>query len=425
MMEIKLAETCSMSYRFFFSYARVDREPYLEKFYKALVDNVRMKVGGDRKQIGFMDTEAIQLGQEWRPALAEALQTAKAFVPVYTASYFANEFCGKEWRITEDRRAAYAVATDLARPPVILPVLWVPPGTPGSTLPQVATDLQYSHESLGKLYVKEGMWQLMKRSKYRDAREEVINRLGDKILEVAQKYDLPSLPVAAFGQVQSAFHGSPCAAAGAPPNPAYVGPRYVQFIFVAGRRHDFELQKLRNKLDFYGTVGGLDWQPYLPEVAEEIALIAQGVATSEKLLSEVVPLDANLIQRLDAAERDNKIVAILVDTWTLRLEKYREFMREYDKRSYPNCVVLIPWNFNDEETKLTQEVLQSAVQLTFVNRLLSKDPNSFFDTIGSPQDLRTNLSTALNTARMRILNIAEVKKKAESQQVFRKPVLQN
>jgi len=415
-----------MSYRFFFSYARVDREPYLEKFYKALVDNVRMKVGGDRKQIGFMDTEAIQLGQEWRPALAEALQTARAFVPVYTASYFANEFCGKEWTITEDRRAAYAAAKGEKRPPVILPVLWMPPGTPGSTLPQAATDLQYSHEAFGGLYVKEGMWQLMKRSKYRDAREEVINRFGDKIVEVSQKYELPSLSgLAAFDQVQSAFHCKPCAPASAAANPAHVGPRYVQFIFVAGRRHEFEAQQLRKKLEFYGIEGGLDWQPYLPELTEEIATIAQGIAASERLRSEVVPLDANLIQRLEAAERDNKIVAIIVDTWTLRLEQYQKFMREYDKRSYPNCVVLIPWNLNDEETKLTREILQSAVQLTFMNRLLSKDPNSFIDMIGSAQDLKTSLSTALNTARMRILNVAEVKKRAESQQVFSKPVLQN
>lgn len=415
-----------MPYWFFFSYARVDREPYLEKFFKALVENVRMKAGGDRERIGFMDTTGIQLGQEWRPTLAEALQTARVFVPVYTASYFGNEFCGKEWRIVENRRGAYAAAAGQDRPPVILPVLWVPPGNPPAALPPVATDIQYSHDAFGELYVKEGMWQLMKRSKYRDAREEVINRFGAKIIEVATKYELPALSeLAAFDQVQSAFHSTPGAAASAAPNPAHVGPRYVQFIFVAGRRHEFELQKLRQKLECYGSEGGLDWRPYLPELAEEITTIAQGVAASEKLRSEMVPLDANLIQRLDAAERDNKIVAILVDTWTLRLEQYQKFMREYDKRSYPNCVLLIPWNLNDEETKLTQEVLQSAVQLTFVNRLLSKDPNSFIDTIASAQDLKANLSTALNTARMRILSVAEVKKKAESQQVFRKPILQN
>jgi FxsC-like protein len=225
--------------------------------------------------------------------------------------------------------------------------------------------------------------------------------------------------------VPSAFQPPPGAPAPpAPTGPGNVGPRYVQFIFVAGRRNEFELQKLRKKLEYYGGEGGPDWQPYLPDLAEEIAILAMGVAASEKLRYEAVPLDESLIRRLDEAERDNKVVAIIADIWTLRLEQYHRFMREYDRRSYQNCVVLIPWNY-DEETKLTEETLKQAVELTFVNRCLSRDPNTFIDTIRSPEELRTNLSRALNAARMRIFTVAEVKKKAESGNVIAKSVLQN
>jgi len=408
-------------YWFFFSYARLDRDPYLKKFYNELVDSVRVNAGGNRGEIGFFDTEDIEPGQEWPAALAAALQTARVFVPVYTPSYFISEFCGREWRVIEERRRAAG-----ERPPVILPVLWVPQDKLPSNLPEAVLDLQYSHEQFGEVYVKEGLRQLMRQSRYLDARRQIIDGLAERIIEIAREHPLPPLPAPpSIKQVPSAFQPPPGAPAPpAPSGPGNVGPRYVQFIFVAGRRNEFELQKLRKKLEYYGGEGGPDWQPYLPELAEEIAILAMGVAASEKLRYEAVPLDESLIRRLDEAERDNKVVAIIADIWTLRLEQYHRFMREYDRRSYQNCVVLIPWNY-DEETKLTEETLKQAVELTFVNRYLSRDPNTFIDTIRSPEELRTNLSRALNAARMRIFTVAEVKKKAESGNVIAKSVLQN
>jgi len=408
-------------YWFFFSYARLDRDPYLKKFYNELVDSVRVNAGGNRGEIGFFDTEDIEPGQEWPAALAAALQTARVFVPVYTPSYFISEFCGREWRVIEERRRAAG-----ERPPVILPVLWVPQDKLPSNLPEAVLDLQYSHEQFGEVYVKEGLRQLMRQSRYLDARRQIIDGLAERIIEIAREHPLPPLPAPpSIKQVPSAFQPPPGAPAPpAPSGPGNVGPRYVQFIFVAGRRNEFELQKLRKKLEYYGGEGGPDWQPYLPELAEEIAILAMGVAASEKLRYEAVPLDESLIRRLDEAERDNKVVAIIADIWTLRLEQYHRFMREYDRRSYQNCVVLIPWNY-DEETKLTEETLKQAVELTFVNRCLSRDPNTFIDTIRSPEELRTNLSRALNAARMRIFTVAEVKKKAESGNVIAKSVLQN
>lgn len=408
-------------YWFFFSYARDDRDPYLKKLYDELVDSVRVNVGGSREEVGFLDTVDTKPGEEWPAVLAAALQTTRVFVPVYTPSYFVSEYCGREWQVIEERRKAAG-----GRPPVILPVLWVPADMLPGNLPDAVLDLQYSHEQLGEIYVREGLRQLMRQRRYLDARRQIIDGLAERIVEIAREHPLPPLPAPpSIQQVPSAFQPPPGAPSPpAPAGPGTLGPRYVQFIFVAGRRNEFELQRLRTKLEYYGGEGGPDWQPYLPDLAEEIAFLANRVAISEKLRYEMVPLDANLIQRLDEAERDNKVVAIIVDTWTLRLEQYHRFMREYDRRSYQNCVVLIPWNY-DEETKLTEEKLQQAVQLTFLNRSLSRDPNTFIDTIRSPEELRTNLSRALNAARMRIFTVAEVQKKAESGNVIAKSVLQN
>lgn len=426
---------------FFISYARVDADEYLKKFVKELVKCVRLQVGGSAEEVGFFDTEDIALGQEWPAALSAALQGARVMLPIYTPSYFLSENCGREWQIFEDRRCA-AVAGQSAgqpagqsgalRPPVILPVLWVAQDRLPSPLPAVATEIQYTHEQLGAEYAGEGMWQLMRLSKFRDARREVIDRLAATIISVAKEHPLPELPSPpALRSVTSAFLGRPAsppaggaatpAAASAPTSTGAAGPRYVQFIFVAGRRS--ELQGVRSRLDGYGNEGGIDWQPYLPDYSEEVYVFAQSVAATEKLRYESVPLGPDLIQRLEAAERDDKIVVLLVDTWTLRLEQYHRFMREYDRRSFLNCVVAVPWNPRDEETVGSRDLLEKALQITFSNRLATSDPESFQSGIASPDELRQKLSAALNAARMRLLNVAKVRKLAESQRVIARPLL--
>jgi FxsC-like protein len=137
-----------------------------------------------------------------------------------------------------------------------------------------------------------------------------------------------------------------------------------------------------------------------------------------------VPLGPDLIQRLEAAERDDKIVALLVDTWTLRLEQYHQFMREYDRRSFLNCVVAVPWNPRDEETVGARDLLEKALQVTFSNRLAAPDPGGTFQSgIASPDELRQKLGTALSATRMRLLNVAKVRKLAESERVITRPLL--
>jgi FxsC-like protein len=112
-----------------------------------------------------------------------------------------------------------------------------------------------------------------------------------------------------------------------------------------------------------------------------------------------------------------------VDTWTLQLESYRSFMKEYDDRNFLNCVVLVPWNAKDDETAKSRGMLEGRLQATFLKRMLARDPASFLDTISSPDDLRKSLATALNAARMRILSAAEVKRRAEGDRAIAQPIL--
>ncbi|HEX2224178.1 MAG TPA: TIR-like protein FxsC [Thermoanaerobaculia bacterium] len=430
----------SPNFWFFLSYARLDSDEYLKKFFKELVTSVRLKVGGPAEEIGFFDTHGIELGEDWSDALSQALQTARVLVPIYTPSYFQSPACGREWQAFEERRAAYASEVlGEGLPPVILPVLWVPQDDLPSPLPGPAAEIQHNHERFGPEYPAEGLHLLMRIGKYRDLRREIIDDLADAIIAAAREHPLPPLPSPpSFQELASSFHqeGHPEATGsgacggnghgtpvhGADPAAAGgAGPRYVQFLFVAGRRS--ELQGLRKRLEGYGPEGGVDWQPYVPDHLDEVAYFAQSVAAAERLRYEVLPLGPDLVERLEAAERDNKIVALVVDTWTLRLEHYHRFLREYDKRSFCNCVVVVPWNPRDEETTKSRGLLEKALQVTFLNRFITRDPQTFHEAVHSPEELRKSLSTALNAARMRILNMAEVKKRAESDRVITKPIL--
>jgi len=194
----------------------------------------------------------------------------------------------------------------------------------------------------------------------------------------------------------------------------------VQFLFVAGKRD--ELMPLRQQVSAYGDQGE-EWRPYHPDVEMAVRDVALEVALTERLWPEAVPLGPDLIARLTAAERSNKLVAIIVDTWTLRLEQYHEFMREYDRHNFLNCVVLIPWNEADPETMGARNMLQQAMHAAFVRRVQVRDPHTFIDTIGTAPDLRRGLAKALAVARARVIYAAEVRRRVEQDHVISRPVI--
>src|SRR3954468_18823863 len=92
------------NYWFFLSYARRDalsNNPYLKKFYKDLALAVgsaaALNSSVEVSDIGFIDNQGIETGDNWRETLAEALQTSRVLVCLFSRSYFNSEFCGKEF----------------------------------------------------------------------------------------------------------------------------------------------------------------------------------------------------------------------------------------------------------------------------------------------------------------------------------------
>ena len=411
-----------MNHWFFLSYARENLDNYLHKFYRDLNKTIRDWTEPVEGKDGFFDTRDIAVGNNWPDALMTALQNCRAFVSLYSPAYFTKEFCGKEWQIFSSRQAAYSadLSAHTRRPSLIMPVLWVPEAQLPSSLPDTVSAVQFKHSEFGEEYARKGLRQLMTLSKNRDHYREFLARFAARLIQEARTHQLPPDPrPEPINEVESAFRRWTPEAARSAGEGVSQGPRVVQFVFVAGRRE--ELRTVREKLDPYGDEGGFDWQPFCPEVTDEIGIIAQEVASREKLHYGFVQLDANIIKRIADAECQNKIVAIIVDTWTLCLMPYQTFMAEYDSRNFVNCAVLIPWNNRDDETEFNRSVLTNKMWGTFPRHAVKPDPTCFLDSICSLDEFKRELSAVLNKARARITEKAEVMKKAESGQIIGKP----
>ena len=99
-----------MSY-VFFSYARNDWNPFMERFYRDLVDEIAGRMPVPRDSAAFRDEAAVEPGENWPEAMARALAKCQTFVYMHSPRYFASDYCGKEWAIftaasgTTSRRA--------------------------------------------------------------------------------------------------------------------------------------------------------------------------------------------------------------------------------------------------------------------------------------------------------------------------------
>lgn len=418
-----------MSRWFFLSYARDKHDKYLNtflpEFHEDLNSMIHTLTTPDAGEDGFLDVEGINLGEHWQDKLSAELQDCRAFISLYSPAYFTKDYCGKEWQIFSSRQAAYSAGlpAHASRPALMMPVLWVPEKWLPSSLPEAASMVQYKHKDFGELYAQEGLQQFMKlRSKYHDQYHEFVKRFAEKLILAAGTYTLPRLPqLPPINEVESAFHRRGPEVEMYAQEPVNVGPSPVQFVFVAGNQD--ELREERKKLDSYGEHGGYDWSPYFPEVKEKVGLISQVVACAEKLPSNLVQLNNDFIDWLKLAKQHNKIVAIVVDTWTLKIPRYRAFMCEYDDLNFLNCVVLVAWNNRDDELTETERLkLESLVQGTFTCNFVKRDRNCFVE-INSHDELVKELSILLNKAHQRVVERAEVLKKAEGVQVIAKPII--
>jgi FxsC-like protein len=223
----------------------------------------------------------------------------------------------------------------------------------------------------------------------------------------------------AVEEINSAFHDKVTKELVTAAPAANVGPRYVRFIFVAGRPDD--LRDVRDAIEAYDQVGGEEWQPFMPNLDRRAGVIAMEVVSSQNLLYRHVPLDAQIVQHLAEAEKNNEIAVVVVDPWTVGLPNYRQMMNTVDQLNIINCIVMVPWNLNHPMTKDKQQDLFAKLKAAFPRKTLVKDPVSFLDNVNSLDDLKRDLSVALTQTRGRMMSFSQAFSFAAGGTVIQKP----
>jgi FxsC-like protein len=420
---------------FFLSYARVDGDGYLEKFYADLCEAVRLRTGHRIDDIGFRDESDLELGVNWPTRLVDALGSARVFVAVCSPSYFASEMCGKEWQtflhVSEARRPGSSEGT-------LLPITW----TPTAALPEVARRLQSTNVVYGSTYSREGLHFLVKLRRFRDEYELFVSRLAEQIARLGEAKAATAPPIAtSFERTPSAFvptqrfgsvDGLPATRQpGAGPldfpslqpghglASAASGPRHVNFVVVAAPKRDIEA--VRQDTRFYGATA-YDWAPYRPRSGQRLCVFAQSVASAKDLTSALSTAERSILDLLAKARENNEIVVLLVDVWTTRLEPYQRVLIEYDDRNAPTSAVMVPWSDADEELTERSAELEADLRRALPHNVARRD-TVFRPAIPSYEDFKIALEEVLAEAQSRVFSYGTVARRAGGNRVIERPML--
>lgn len=407
-----------MDFWFFFSYAHADDTEFLRRFYRNLNEEVRQLVGVRPEQISFFDRNSISHGKTWDETLETGLKTCRVFIPLYSSAYFESDYCGKEFAAFRERLHTHL--TNQGNPvsdSLILPVLWNPEKNVLERLPKSIDKIQYTDDNVNNGYPSEykteGVSQLVRlgiipSSKYYDQYWDFIRKFANNVKLAANALQLaPANSLTPLANVKSVFTG-PTVTSG-----STEGPRYVQFIFIAGSQPELKAAQ-RQDLEFYGQKGGSDWQPYLDAFPGTAAALANEVISQlpDGSQYEEVATTADLLKQVQLAASQDKVIVVMVDTWTLRLKKYHELIAPLDTLDSINCVTLIAWNDNDNEASLFKGPLEAAVKGAFTTKVVKKPPptNFLFNTVKSYDTFKQELIKALTQAQSQIVEKAKIKK---------------
>jgi FxsC-like protein len=394
-------------YYYFLSYARDDGDEWLSRFEKDLENAVRDNTQHPAHVIGFRDRTDLEAGEVWLSRTSSAIRSCYVFVPVLTQRFFTRDFCGREWAAFQRR-----VGANMSR---TVPVLWSAKDRVLSSAPQPVAAFQVDDGGYPDLYAEEGLKYLYKISSLEPIKQTVVERLARRIIQLAEQRPLAqALPEQVdLDQITSAWKPPP----GEPIRPTAPpeGPRYVHFIFAAAPQE--EIRPIRATTTSYGQLP-LDWKPFLPELADEIALVAQAVAADHKYISSLQPLGPDLVERVIQAQSAGNLVAIILDTWTLKLGGiYEQALRAYDGRRFSNAAVLVPWNAEDPETATSAVELEH--ELLRILPLNAEDPRFFIHPIKTAQQFRDDLTRILASLRASVAKVRKVQKRAEGAPVNR------
>jgi TIR domain len=368
---------------FFFSYARADRDKYLERFFSDLTERVAGLLATGTNDVAFLDISSIETGEDWNTKIARAAQTSYVLVCIYSPRFFSkrrtNEFCAKEFSVFLERHKhndelrygpyKWGNETLVGVQGVrnIVPVLWYSESDlqksddlPPPMVRTVQYNLKKVNLDLDKLYRTKGMSRIAIRRS--GTYFDVILRLAGLICEYSHN-PLPPLPfLPDFTKLQNAFWDSPLEAPlDTGDSGIGLGPPDVAEADLAAEPSD----KARAK-EFQGPGQLLAielrspadpdsvWAPY-PGYQSLSDLVAD-IATERRLAcrSELLdPADSGFPSRLQviltAATRTNTLAVLILDPFCLAEREIRDQLSRLIVQDTWRGGFLIPVDSSNEE----------------------------------------------------------------------------
>lgn len=389
----------------FVSYAsenRLDKSErdLFDSFVQDLERELALLLGTSTGKLVFLAHRDIETGDEWPPALARALCSARVMLYFGSRHYFNSHWCGREFEVFRRRRSEWigAHAGRQAAPVAIVPVQWIP-----TDPPDVSSAFQYTDAAFPPSYKDLGLRKLLQLNR-KDEWLAVLTALTGRLKRAIEEPGLaPLAKLLPVHQLPSAFHVTPSAGAGAgtaalpsPGNAAY-------FVFVAATRT--EIAAVRADVSAWGATDGWDWRPFHPQSPESVGATAQRAAGDRNLRFVQLECNGRLMDRLREAKRARAPVVIFADPWSARLTAYRNLLSDYDDLNLMNCAVLVPWNRDDPETAADEAGLLANLRRVCMQKISQRYAGHYWN-IASNDDFRARALTVLDEITLRMLEAA-------------------
>lgn len=357
---------------YFTSYARADRDRALDTFIKDLKDEVRVKTGVQPDEIEagwFFDTSSIKTGDDWANVLGDALRHAKICICLCSPTYFNSNFCGKEFQVFLERRAAHlqTAADPTVKARVIFPILWE---IPGGDLPDVVLNFQYTDDDLPEKYAKDGLRTLKKLKGRRDSYLKCVMAFATRIRDSLAETELaPGDPLPSFDDIVSAFAEVADSSFG------------VSVIYA-------------------GAKGG-SWTPF--DDGEPIETTVATWVSAMKLTCREIPLNlAKFEDDVVEAQKRHDAILVVVDPSTVADGAFPAVLEPLRTSPNPNVVVLPVWNELSETSDAEVQQLQQ-------NIATAMGPGER-ELIGSATALKSRIDASVARIRGRLLKSAETER---------------
>ena len=346
---------------FFLSYAHTPRldasdstdpDLWVEQLFKDLCRHIVQVTDLPRgANPGFMDKD-LHPGEVWPVSLVQALATCRVFVPLYSRRYFTSVDCGREW-FYFTRRALNHAARVAGPVEAIIPAVWSPVDL--ESLPEVARSIQVDYGGI-EPYAQLGFWGIMKLSRYRDAYDEAVFKLAERIVQVAERLPVRQGLVTDYDSLESVFGGED--------DRAMPSDQRLRITVVAPQHS--AMPEGRDG-QCYGP-GARDWNPYHPDsvrpIVDHAAALARGLGYRVDL-GDLFQHEADLINGGPPAGPQ----VLIIDPWALQVPRFQHLLERIDALDAPWVQVVILLNHRDTESLDAEAKLRATLETTLRRKL--------------------------------------------------------